>query len=246
MTVIYNDSLRPKGVWIYALIATSKDEKRNACYVGQTVKPIRRFKEHLLHQRPRRASAELFKWAKRESVDIRVVILSFAIGDWRFARELEGYWLRLAIEARFETPGLNGWGKNLPQSKKFPGQPDEWPFKQINEAENRLDRIVFTGIVPPELFVAPNWLKNKTITAPKQQKKTKPRTAFEELSVKKSIFSALVSQDNELPAYLSHCIRKRYSEGASIKELAQLARLNEKEVLEHLQQFTSVVQNKMQ
>jgi hypothetical protein len=141
------------GCWIYALIAHSRDGERKACYIGQTVNPKRRFREHLRRRCPGHASFALFEWAAREKAEIRATVLSFVKGDQSYAAKFEGYWLRLAIEAHFETPDIHKWG-HLPQPNNPVGQPLHWPVSEVLAASLPLSELVERGITPVELFVA--------------------------------------------------------------------------------------------
>lgn len=223
---------RPDGIWIYALICTSRDERRRACYIGQTNNILRRFSQHLFHRIPGFTSSDLFNWALREQVEVYSVVLSYAIGDRDFSTALEGYWLKLATDAGFETPGVERWG-NLPKPMVFPGQPEEWPTRQVRRVAKRIDLLIATGCAPAELYVAPDWLKPikslKRPTANNKKKATKPQTTE----------AGITENQSEWPAYLSYIIRKRYAEGESSKALAKIFSLSEREVIEHLQQSTN-------
>ncbi len=118
------------GTWIYALTAESLDGKRRACYVGQTVNLRRRFKDHFLRPRSGYSSAGLVEWAASEKVDIRVTVLSWVSGNHSVRARFEGYWIRLACQAGFETPDIHRWG-NLPASDNPTGQPTSWPTADI-------------------------------------------------------------------------------------------------------------------
>jgi len=118
------------GTWIYALIAHSQDGARKACYIGQTVNLRRRFKDHFMRPRFGYSSFALVEWAALEKVDIRVTVLSWIVGNQAIRTRFEGYWIRLATQAGFETPDIHRWG-NLPTSDNPIGQPKNWPTEDI-------------------------------------------------------------------------------------------------------------------
>lgn len=118
------------GTWIYALTAHSNDGSRKACYVGQSVNPRKRFKDHFACRRAGYSSSALAEWAAAENTEIRATVLSWVAGDQRIRTRFEGYWIRLAIMAGFETPDVHRWG-NLPSTENPVGQPDTWPTHQI-------------------------------------------------------------------------------------------------------------------
>ncbi|EKN6008500.1 GIY-YIG nuclease family protein [Yersinia enterocolitica] len=123
------DSPRTDGYWIYALMAHSNDNQRKACYIGQTCNIKRRFREHLRH-RIGRGSSPLFEWAAYEGVEVNAIVLAWVDGDQSRASHFEGYWLRLAVEAGFDTPNVHNWGR-LPQPSVLAGQPARWPIVEI-------------------------------------------------------------------------------------------------------------------
>ncbi|WP_238418391.1 GIY-YIG nuclease family protein [Pseudomonas cannabina] len=118
------------GTWIYALTAYSSDGDRKACYIGQSVNLRKRFKDHVACRRAGYSSSALIVWAAVQSVEIRVTVLSWVVGDQWVRTSFEGYWIRLAILAGFETPDVHRWG-NLPASDNPVGQPDTWPSSDI-------------------------------------------------------------------------------------------------------------------
>jgi len=118
------------GTWIYALTAHSSDGNRKACYVGQSVNPRQRFKDHLACRRAGYSSSALVEWAAKENAEIRATILSWVAGNQGIRTRFEGYWIRLAVMAGLETPGVHRWG-NLPSTDNPVGQPDTWPTHQI-------------------------------------------------------------------------------------------------------------------
>ena len=146
-------SIRPLGYWIYALTAHSHDGERKACYIGQTVNLKRRFREHLRRNRPGRSSYALFEWADQEQVEVRATVLTWVDGDQSYASRLEGYWLKLAVEAGYAAPDEHNWGR-LPQPSSPAGQPTHWPASEVLAAAQPLRELVERGITPVELFVA--------------------------------------------------------------------------------------------
>jgi hypothetical protein len=145
--------IRSCGFWIYSLLAHSRDGRRKACYVGQTVNLKRRFREHLTRSCPGRASFSLFEWAAREQVEIRATVISWVDSTQTHALQVEGYWLRLAIAAGFEAPDVQSWGR-LPNPANPMGQPGLWPENEILAASRPLAELVEKGVVPSSLFTA--------------------------------------------------------------------------------------------
>ena len=128
--------------WAYALIAYSGSEK--ACYIGQTIDIERRLHEHLTKRRPGRGSYHLFEWAEKAQVEVQAAILTSTAGTHKEATELEGYWLLLATQAGFITPGSENWGR-LPQPTTLAGQPNQWPSLSIDLAVRPLATLVNKG-----------------------------------------------------------------------------------------------------
>lgn len=112
-------SFQNPGIWIYALLARSRDQK--ACYIGQSASVMRRMAEHGKRSRLGRGSDEFFLWSDQHKAEIHVVLLELsrcvdAKGDTaRNATTLEGMWLNAAVEAGYKTPGVEKWGQ-LPHS----------------------------------------------------------------------------------------------------------------------------------
>lgn len=137
--------------WIYALTAHSIDGERKACYIGQTVNLKRRFRDHLNRHRPGRSSYALFEWAAHEQVTVHAVVLSRGYCDQSYSCKLEGYWLKLAVEAGFMTPDAHKWGR-LPVLEYALGQPNQWPVAAVSTASIPLLEVVERGIWPIELY----------------------------------------------------------------------------------------------
>lgn len=131
-----------KVYWIYALVASGV--AGDACYVGQTVRVLRRFREHQLRPRQGRGSSELFEWAVGHKTDVRVVILDVLKSDdparnaARRASVLEGKWLWLAQAAGIETPKSENWGR-LPTPSTVGDQ--VWPTDEIDEIARPLAEV---------------------------------------------------------------------------------------------------------
>ncbi|MBF9044036.1 hypothetical protein HKCCE4037_11900 [Rhodobacterales bacterium HKCCE4037] len=122
--------------WIYGLVATNG--YRYACYVGQTVRLLRRLHEHAARSRNGRSSSALFEWADRHDADVEVIVLDLHLGKrgdpiaGRTALELEGKWLWLAQTANIETPLSENWGWRLP--KPSSDCVEEWPSEEIKRS----------------------------------------------------------------------------------------------------------------
>lgn len=144
-------AIRSCGYWIYSLTAYSGDDSRKACYIGQAVNLRRRFREHLNRRYPNRASFELFEWAAREQVEVRATVLFWADCNQSQASYFEGYWLRLAVEAGFETPGAYRWGR-LPYLDDSTGLPNRWPTTEVFAVSRSLSELVQGGVLPGSLF----------------------------------------------------------------------------------------------
>lgn len=111
------------GVWIYGLIAHNKNGKR-ACYIGKSNSINQRINDHI-KSRSKKASYYIKQWAYENETEIKVILLAHAQLDRSESSFLEGYWLKLAIAAGYETPGADKWG-NLPQPDHYQGMPEEW------------------------------------------------------------------------------------------------------------------------
>lgn len=135
------------GYWIYALLATSADRKRTACYVGQAANLTMRFREHQRRQREGRCSYALFQWAECEGVAIQAVVLTWAAGDQSNATSYEGYWLQLALKAGLEAPDVHKWGR-LPKPGTLAGQPAHWPVEKVRIGSLVLGDVVDHGLMP--------------------------------------------------------------------------------------------------
>lgn len=118
---ISKPELEQPGIWIYALIARSGTEK--ACYIGQSKSVMRRFAEHAKRSRSGRGSAAFFDWADLRGASVHAILLEFSEpqdGKGRTAKRatyLEGTWLREAVKAGYQTPGVEKWGR-LPALSK--------------------------------------------------------------------------------------------------------------------------------
>jgi hypothetical protein len=139
-------------IWVYALTAFSCDGARRACYIGKTVDVPRRMREHikLRHGQQMRASSELFAWARVERAEVRVTVLAVMDIDWFQSPHLEGYWLKLAQEAGYETPGSDRWGR-LPKPVQLAGQPCSWPWERVALAALALEDVAERGSAPAAL-----------------------------------------------------------------------------------------------
>ncbi|WP_413460640.1 GIY-YIG nuclease family protein [Herbaspirillum huttiense] len=138
--------------WIYAIIAHSPRSVRKACYIGQTVNPKRRFREHLRRRDLGKASSALFDWAAGEGAEIRVaVLLRIDRASQQEASRQEGQWLKLAAASGYETPRSESWGRR-PSLDEMPGQPTEWPILEITNASRPLSEVVAQDRLPPALY----------------------------------------------------------------------------------------------
>ena len=146
-----------RRIWVYALTAFSRDGTKRACYIGKTVDLSRRMREHrkVLHSRRVRSSYELFSWASAEDVEVRVTVLAVMDVDWFQSPLLEGYWLKLAQEAGYETPGSDRWGR-LPKPVDLEGQPFSWPWERVALAALALEEMAEKSIPPAALYEFPN------------------------------------------------------------------------------------------
>lgn len=146
-------STRLQHIWVYALTAFSHDGSKRACYIGKTVNLPRRMREHIMVRNGERArgSYELFKWACVENVEVRVTVLSMMDLDWRHSFDLEGYWLKLAQQAGYETPGSDRWGK-LPMPLGLAGQPSAWPWERVVLGALTLEQVAEGNSAPPALY----------------------------------------------------------------------------------------------
>lgn len=140
-------------IWVYALTAFSHDGSKRACYIGKTVNLRRRMGEHIMVRNGERdrGSYELFEWARAEKVEVRVTVLSVMVLDWRHSFELEGYWLKLAQQAGYETPGSERWGK-LPMPLELAGQPSTWPWERVFLSALTLEHIAEGNSAPTALY----------------------------------------------------------------------------------------------
>jgi hypothetical protein len=142
-----------RHIWIYALTAFSHDGSKRACYIGKTVDLPSRMQEHIMVRNGERGrgSYELFEWARAENVEVRVTVLSVMVLDWRHSRDLEGYWLKLAQQAGYETPGSDRWGK-LPMPLELAGQPRAWPWERVVLGALTLEHVAEGNSAPTALF----------------------------------------------------------------------------------------------
>ncbi|MEB8056101.1 GIY-YIG nuclease family protein [Pseudomonas fulva] len=140
------------GFWIYALTAHSEDGKRKACYVGQAARMAKRFGEHYRQKREGRGSYSLFRWAEHEKVEVQAVVLTWAEGTQSNATYFEGYWLQRALNAGFEAPDVQNWGK-LPRPSSLPGQPEHWPTELVHARSISLVEVVMQRLTPRVLFL---------------------------------------------------------------------------------------------
>lgn len=152
---IKHEPSRTDGCWIYALTAYSQNTLKKACYIGQTNNIIRRLKTHFQHNRPGKDAFLLFEWAENERVDVMATSLSFVFANRSHVTYHEGYWLNLALQSGFETPGIDNWGR-LPMTGQFPGLPVAWPTSLIRSSEVSLRQIIDTRIISEELFIHHN------------------------------------------------------------------------------------------
>lgn len=121
-----------RGYWVYGLIAETYGSK--ACYIGQTTRCLRRFREHLKRSRIGRGSTSLFDWADEHNTTVLVVLLDYVpnlLGKSETAKQattLEGTWLKRAIECGYKTPLIENWGQ-------LPFDPlalkTNWPTEEI-------------------------------------------------------------------------------------------------------------------
>ncbi|WP_375167383.1 GIY-YIG nuclease family protein [Herbaspirillum huttiense] len=140
---------RLRAHWIYSLTAYSRDGERKACYIGQTVNLIRRFREHLLRHRTGRTSFAFFEWAANERVEVRATVLTQVQGHQGDASRIEAYWLKLAVEDGFLTPDSHRWGRS-PQADIPPGHPSRWPSADVLVGSIALTDLVAQGLIPSE------------------------------------------------------------------------------------------------
>ena len=140
------------GFWIYALFAHSKDGERKACYVGQSARITKRFREHFRQRREGHGSSALFRWAAHEQVEIQAVVLTWTEGTQSNATYFEGYWLQRALNAGFEAPDVHNWG-NLPRPDSLPGQPMLWPTELVQARSISLVEIVMQKLAPKVIYL---------------------------------------------------------------------------------------------
>jgi len=104
-----------RGYWVYGLIAETYGSK--ACYIGQTTRCLRRFREHLKRSRVGRGSTGLFDWADEHDTTVLVVLLDYVpnlSGKSETAKQatiLEGTWLKRAIKCGYETSLFENCGR---------------------------------------------------------------------------------------------------------------------------------------
>lgn len=114
-----SSEFRQPGIWIYALLARSHSEK--ACYIGQSTSVMRRISEHAKRSRHGKGADALFRWSDQQETDVHVVLLELSrsaatkADTARHATVLEGTWLSAAVEASYQTPGVEKWGR-LPRT----------------------------------------------------------------------------------------------------------------------------------
>ena len=120
------------GRWIYGLLAFAQDGSK-ACYVGQTASLNKRVRYHA-NNHSENSSYHLKKWAREHGCEVQIVLLAHADIDESSAAILEGYWLQLATQADFRTPGVSQWG-NLPKTEHYPSMPAIWPEAHVIAAQ---------------------------------------------------------------------------------------------------------------
>lgn len=139
--------------WIYVLIAFKNEASQGACYVGQTGDICRRMRDHLAVRRAKesRGAGGFFAWVAGAGVDARATVVAALEADLQIANQLEGYWLKLAEEAGFETPGSGTWGR-LPRPLKMEGQPTQWPSERILMAAHSIEELAGQQFGPEALY----------------------------------------------------------------------------------------------
>jgi hypothetical protein len=138
------------AIWIYALLSSSSDGSRKACYVGQTVNIKGRMRGHL-RGRSNHTSSDLFHWDSKQQASIQVAILSRTDAGASIATQLEGYWLRLATEFGYEAPAVERWGC-LPRPSIWPGLPSTWDDDKITSASVQIEYAAQGGISSSPIF----------------------------------------------------------------------------------------------
>jgi hypothetical protein len=71
--------------------------------------------------------------------------------DWRQSIDLEGYWLKLAQQAGYETPGSDRWGR-LPMPLELAGQPNVWPWERVALSALPLEHLAQPNSAPTALY----------------------------------------------------------------------------------------------
>lgn len=124
----------PRHHLIYLLWATDPVDGRSAAYVGKTVDLAGRMRKHFLRQRSNNTSFELFQWADGRGdrgAEVRCTVLENFHCTVEEACLSEHGWLRRAIRAGFETPGVQRWGVRRSAPVKNPAY---WPAALIRAA----------------------------------------------------------------------------------------------------------------
>lgn len=147
------DRITAERHWIYALTAWSPGGAKRACYVGQTRNIPRRIRQHIKYrdESGERVSGPFFVWASKASAQTRVTVLTELAGDCALAAQLEGYWLKLAQNAGYETPGSEHWGQ-LPRPLIMAGQPVRWPWERVVLQARILEEVAALKAAPEALF----------------------------------------------------------------------------------------------
>ncbi|UYQ73403.1 GIY-YIG nuclease family protein [Pelagibacterium flavum] len=141
------------GYWIYGLLAEHGEDR--ACYIGQAVDYVRRVKDHI-RGREGRSSWDLARWAEARGVAVEFALLEFVPGQPRShgpasaATVIEGLWLRRALAAGFQAPGMERWG-GLPRPGA--GVDLRWPEDEVAEARRPLALVIPDRLLPAQVAI---------------------------------------------------------------------------------------------
>jgi GIY-YIG catalytic domain len=124
---------------VYAFLAINENQCK-ACYIGVTVDLNRRFKEHTTRKQKDRASSNFFAWVEENDAQIFYATLASVLCTQSDSLKHESHWVKLALDAGYEAPGIKRW---MPNPKRWAksGQPELWsegklilqPFQLENE-----------------------------------------------------------------------------------------------------------------
>jgi hypothetical protein len=139
-----------RSICIYALLAFSATSARCACYVGQTVHPRRRMREHVVRSSHGGGSGQLIAWAQCEGAQVLCVELESRLCTSNEAGEMEQLWTVRAMNAGFETPGIDRWGRRA-LAKRDECSVDGWPGERVRLAARSLAGVVAGKLSLPTL-----------------------------------------------------------------------------------------------